>query len=173
MQAAMAGMVDRPFLASRNWAEQQKRADRFGAHPDIILFEGLLIQRMAKLGVPMFTHECWRSLERQADVYALGPTVTRAKPGRSAHNYGAAVDVVHSVHLWGLDKKAWALVGHVGKEIAASKGLAITWGGEFKSIYDPAHWELTHWPALKRVMDDGAWLQALMQRNIPKELENG
>lgn len=143
---ALRGMANRPFLASQRYQEQQWRANREGAHPDILEFEKLLVRRMAKLGVPMFASEVIRTPERQDDLYALG--TTKARAGQSPHQYGCAVDVVHSVHGWNLDQKAWALIGHVGKELAAQRGLKVTWGGEW-SFYDPAHWELTHWRELK------------------------
>ena len=144
-------MAARPFRASQKWQEQQWRADREGAHPHILEFEKLLIRRLAKLGVPMFASELNRSLERQNDLYALGNS--RARAGESAHQYGCAVDVVHSVHGWNLGPKGWALVGHVGKELAAQRGLKVTWGGDFAKLWDPAHWELAEWREVKRLID--------------------
>jgi len=138
-------MADKPFLASQRWQEQQWRANREGAHPDIIEFERVFIKRMSKLGVPMFAHEMVRTAERQDDLYALGNS--RAKAGQSAHQYGCAVDIVHSTKAWGLSEKEWLLVGHVGKELITQKGLAIAslaWGGDW-SFYDPAHWEIIDW----------------------------
>lgn len=139
---ALRGMVDRPFLASQRWQEQQWRASREGAHPVILDFEKLLIRRMGRLGVPMFASEVIRTPERQEDLYALG--TTKARAGQSPHQYGCAADIVHSVHGWDLDQKAWALIGHVGKELAAQRGLKVIWGGDW-NFYDPAHWELKEW----------------------------
>ena len=153
---ALAGLVDRPFLASQNWQEQQWRADREGAHPDILEFERVLIRRMAKLGVPMFASEVLRSPERQEDLFALGHS--RARAGQSAHPYGCAVDIVHSVKGWKIDRKQWDLVGHVGREVIKQKGLALVslaWGGDW-SFYDPAHWEVKDW---KMVRGNYPWLK--------------
>lgn len=146
---ALRGMADRPFLKSQKWQDQQWRAVREGAHPDILEFERVMIKRMAKLGVPMFAHCVVRSLEQQAAEFAEGNS--RAKPGNSPHNYGCAVDLVHSTKAWGLSEKEWLLIGHVGKELITQKGLAITslaWGGDWK-FYDPAHWELADWRVQK------------------------
>lgn len=142
MGAALRGMVDRPFLVSRNWQDQQKRANREGAHPDLLEFERVFIKRMTKLGIAMFCAEMIRSKERQDDLYALGNS--RAKGGQSAHQVGCGADIVHSVHGWDMSRKSWALIGHVGQEIARQNGLKIEWGGNWK-FYDPAHWQVIDW----------------------------
>lgn len=142
---ALRGMVDKPFLASRKWQEQQWRADRTGAHLTILEFERLLIKRMARLGVPMFASEVLRSQERQQQLFEDGHS--QAKAGKGPHPYGCAADVVHSVKGWNLTKTQWALVGHVGKEVAQQRGLKVSWGGDWK-FYDPAHWEVTGWKAV-------------------------
>lgn len=148
---ALRGLVDRPYLASQRWQQQQWRAVRvaerrdgveYGAHPDLLEFERVFIKRMSRLGVPMFASEMIRTRERQDDLYALGNS--KAKAGQSPHQYGCAVDVVHAIRGWNMSEKAWALIGHVGKELAAQKGLKLTWGGDWK-FYDPAHWEIENW----------------------------
>lgn len=149
---AIRGMRDRAFLASQNWQDQQWRANREGANPYILEFERVFIKRMAKLGVPMFAHEVVRTAERQDDLYAQG--VTKAKAGQSAHQYGCAVDIVHSVKGWGLSNKEWALCFHVGTEVRKALGIALEWGGDDPDIndafdWDPAHWELDTWKIWK------------------------
>lgn len=144
LNAALRGMVDRPFLASHRHFEQQKRADRETAHPDIIEFERCMIKRMAKHGVPMFASEVIRSDERQAMLKEQGRS--KAGPGQSPHQYGMAVDIVHGVKGWNLNGDQWRLVGHVGKELAIQKGMKLVWGGDW-SFYDPAHWEIAGWKA--------------------------
>jgi hypothetical protein len=142
---ALRGMVDRTMLQSQKWQEQQWRAVRLGMHPDLLEFEKLLIRRMAALGVPMFAHSGIRSAAEQEALFADG--VTKAKGGESPHNYGMAVDVVHSVLAWNLTRRQWDLVGHVGKEVAAARGLKLEWGGDWR-FYDPAHWQLAGWRLL-------------------------
>lgn len=143
MQAALRGMVDRPFLASRKWEEQQQRAWREEAHPDILEFERCFIKRLKRQGIPAFASEVGRTAERQDELFALGHSL--AKAGQSPHQYGCAVDVVHSVKGWGLANNQWALIGHIGKELATQKGIKLVWGGDFKKLYDPAHWEMADW----------------------------
>ena len=148
----MAGMVDRDFCFSQKYQEQQARADRFGAQPEIVEFERKLVKRLFKLGVPVFAHCVIRGSQEQNRLFREGKSKARA--GESPHNYGAAVDLIHGVKAWNLTRKQWALVGHIGKETAASAGLKVTWGGEWE-FYDPAHWELTQWRAIRAQYSDG------------------
>lgn len=134
------------LLQSPRWREQQSRADRQGANIDILDFERAFIKRMAKLSVPMYCHCLFRSKADQEAAYVRG--VSKARAGQSAHNYACAVDIIHSAKAWDLTKTEWALIGHIGKEVAQGLGIKLTWGGDFKSIYDPAHWEITGWQQL-------------------------
>lgn len=142
-------MADKPFLATQKWQEQQWRANRLGAHPIIVEFERVFIKRMARLDVPMFASEVLRSQARQQELFLDG--VSKAKAGKGPHPFGLAVDIVHSTKGWNLTKTQWALCGHVGMEVAAQRGLKVQWGGNFRSFYDPAHWEVLGW---KAVMSD-------------------
>jgi len=149
--AAMAKLVNGPFVGSRKYQEQQGRADRMGMHPDLRRFETAFQGRLVKLKIPMFSAEVVRSAARQNEMFHLGHS--KAKGGESAHQFGCAFDLVHSVHAWALDAKAWALIGHVGHEVAKSLGIEVTWGGDDGPgddfAWDPAHWQLKHWKALK------------------------
>lgn len=139
---ALRSIQDREFQKTRKHREQQWRANRTYADPQILLFERLLVRRMGNLGVPMFANEVMRSAERQQQLFkdgfsrlgALGP-----------HMSGMAVDIIHATKAWNIDRKAWDLVGHVGEEIIAQEGLSIRWGGHWKSPWDPAHWERIEW----------------------------
>lgn len=147
--AALRGMADRPFLESQHWQEQQWRADRLGAHPDVVKFEKLMVRRLAALGVPMFAHCVVRTAKAQTEAYVKGHS--KAKPGQSPHQYGCAVDLIHARKGWELTARQWKLIGHIGKEIVASAGLdivSLAWGGDW-SFYDPAHWEVRGWQQLK------------------------
>lgn len=160
MADALRGMVDRPFLKSQKYQDQQWRAVREGAHPDILEFEKRMVRRMAKLGVPMFGHCVVRSLEQQAIEFAQGDS--KVKFG--AHNVGCAIDLVHGTKAWKLTDQQWDLVGHCGKEIITQGGLALVnfrWGGPDgpgdKFDWDPAHWEIADW---KSVQAEYPWPEA-------------
>jgi hypothetical protein len=155
MGNALRGMADEPFLLSRNYQEQQWRAERKGAHPNILIFEKLFVRRMARqLKVPVFAHNMIRDLGYQQQLFDEG--VSKAKPGKSPHQYGCAVDIVHGTKAWNLTKEQWLLMGHIGKELATHLGVDVVWGGDWK-FYDPAHWELANWREVKKLMDDAEW----------------
>jgi len=138
----LRGIVDREFCFSERYRDQQGRADRTGAQPEILEFERKLIKRAFKLGVPLFAHAVVRTGDDQNRLFVKG--VSKARAGESPHNFGAAVDLIHGTKAWSLTRKQWAIIGHIGKETAASAGIAVTWGGDWR-FYDPAHWELTGW----------------------------
>lgn len=142
----MAGMVDRKFIASQRYKDQQMRAVRENAHPDILEFEKRLITKMRKQFVPLFCHCLWRDALTQNALRQSGKS--KAWAWESPHNYGLAVDIVHSTKAWDLTTKQWELLGHIGKEISVQAGINVTWGGDWK-FYDPAHWELSEWKILK------------------------
>jgi hypothetical protein len=98
------------------------------------------------MGIPMFGHNMVRTSAQQTELFVKG--VSKAKAGKSPHNYGCAVDIVHSRKAWNLTKKEWGLIGHIGKDIAARNNIKIVWGGDW-NFYDPAHWELKDWKAMK------------------------
>lgn len=148
---ALAAMRNSEFLKTPKYQEQQTRALKEGADPLILEFSEKLIKRMAALGVPMFAHCIVRPYHQQAVEFAQGDSLIN--PAKTPWPHRAyAVDIIHSVHGW-MDKfdhkptgvRAWEIVGHVGKEVANSMDIDIKWGGEFKRLYDPAHFELADW----------------------------
>lgn len=141
--SALRAIQARDFLTSERYQEQQWRAVRQGADHRILLFEEKFQNRMRRLGVPMFAHCVVRNLAEQTARYVQGHS--KAKAGQSAHNYGLAVDLVHSVMAWNMPRESWLLIGHIGKEVATQNGLKLVWGGDWKTLWDPAHWELKGW----------------------------
>lgn len=107
-----------------------------------------------------------RTMDEQMHLYQQGRTlidgewvttdrariVTKAPPGSSAHNYGAAFDVCfvgtdpylhkHEVEH-GAPDPLWALLGSTGVAV----GLA--WGGAWKSFKDRPHFENPNWRDFK------------------------
>lgn len=146
LSSALRVLQDPEFMRSERHQQQHWRANREGAHEKIVLFENRFITRMQKVRIPMFAHNMVRTPSEQMALYVQG--VTKAPGGRSPHNYGCAVDMVHGVNAWDLTREQWRLIGHIGKEVALQNGIKVTWGGDFKSLYDPAHWELSDWREL-------------------------
>ena len=138
------------FFETRTWKNQKDRADRVGAHPDILLFEKRFVSAMKAIGIPMFAHCVMRTNEEQQRLYNKG--VSKALPGLSPHQHGLAVDIIHSTLAWNLPKppgdtsakKCWELIGVMGKEVAQANSIDIEWGGDWK-FWDPAHWQIRNW----------------------------
>jgi hypothetical protein len=92
-------------------------------------------------GLDVIVTEGLRSLERQKELYAQGRTkpgdiVTNAKPGQSNHGSGRAFDVIITKNGKEVEQKSlWNELGKIGKSVG------LRWGGDFKSIYDPNHFE--------------------------------
>jgi len=147
----LRAMQDRSFCYSQKYQEQQTRVSPEGAHPDVVEFSRRFIKRMWKLGVPMWVHCYVRSEEAQATLYAQG--LSLAKPTESPHQYGLAVDIIHGTKAWDLTRKQWALLYHIGMEVAAQMGLKLVcgydWDGDGdltdQRLFDPAHWQLANW----------------------------
>lgn len=135
--------MDLPHLHSLKHQQQHLRANRKGAHPDILEFEKVFIKRTKALGIPMWAFCVIRTPQEQADLYDDGYSKDSPEDGIWPHKAGA-VDLVHGVRLWNLDRKEWAVLGHIGKEVANAKGIKVEWGGDWK-FYDPAHWQLGEW----------------------------
>jgi len=147
-QEARAGLVDRDMVVSRKYKEQQWRAMRIGAHPDIVFFARLLIAKAGAQGIPLFPHEFVRTPARQQWLKDTGKS--DASPAKGPHVWGCAVDIIHSTKGWNLTAMQWELIGSIGKELAIQRALHITWGGDWPPLknkvgWDPAHWQIHGW----------------------------
>ena len=95
-------------------------------------------------GVHPFVTETLRSFERSNQLYAQGRTapgkiVTNSKAGQSYHNFGLAIDLVIQVNglpVWTVNDN-WMIM------INAFINQGFVWGGNFKSIKDYPHVEMT------------------------------
>lgn len=111
-----------------------------------------LLKNCQSHGLIVGIHKGLRTFAEQEALYKKrinGKRVTLARPGMSWHNYGLAVDIVfkdckisRGSWCWG-DHHPWKQLGSLGIE------LGLTWGGNFKKLYDAPHFE---WhPGLKIV----------------------
>lgn len=151
-QTAMRELMNKPFLGTPKYREQQGRANREGVyrHPQtgeapILLFEQAYVRECRRRGIPVFAHCVVRTNEEQQALYMAGKSNARA--GKGPHPYGMAADIIHGTLAWKLDRKSWEILGHIGNEVAQRLGIEIEWGGDW-SFYDPAHWELKNWREL-------------------------
>lgn len=87
-----------------------------------------------------------RTIEEQDALYAQGRTapgniVTNAKGGSSLHNFGLAFDIViirDGKPDWATDTPDFKYV------VEALKELGWEWGGDFHSIIDKPHFQITY-----------------------------
>jgi len=83
-----------------------------------------------------------RNEEEQTKAYNEG--YSKAKYGESKHNVepkSEAVDLLPYPSGWG-DKEQFYLLAGVIKACAHKRKIKIKWGGEFKSFFDGAHFEI-------------------------------
>ena len=93
--------------------------------------------------------EGWRGEEEQNKAFRQG--FSKAKFGQSPHIYGLAFDAIpypFKEEDWKDEVKFKAMADAILKA-ADIVGIAVTWGGNFKSIHDTPHFELTDWRNLK------------------------
>jgi len=131
-------------MRGKKYQEQQWRAvttDK--TNPKIIAYKNAFIKKTASLNVPFFPLCIYRSAKEQLALYDAGLSRDSPEDGIWPHQFDA-VDLIHGTLGYNLTKTQWSLIGHIGKEVAQSRGIKITWGGDWK-FYDPAHWEITGW----------------------------
>lgn len=122
-----------------------------------------LITMAYKRGVMITIVQGLRTMEEQAALYAQGRTkpgsiVTNAKAGTSYHNYGLAIDFA----LLTNDGKAvsWDTIADYDKDgtadwmevVQEGKKLGFFWGGDFKSIMDKPHFEMSFGLTTKQLL---------------------
>ena len=96
-----------------------------------------LINTCRRKGIELAVVETFRTRAKQSEYFSMGSEYTLTKGGKSRHQYGLAVDVVPIVKgkpQWD-NKYLWKKIGIVGES------LGLRWGGRWRSIYDPGHFE--------------------------------
>lgn len=107
-----------------------------GVHPDLVA----VVKRAIQLTEVDFTiTEGLRTRERQAQLVKAGASQTQ----NSRHITGHAVDL--AAYVAGEVRWDWPLYPKIAKAMktaAAELGVAIVWGGDWKSLRDGPHFEL-------------------------------
>lgn len=108
-----------------------------GVHPDLVK----VIERAIQLSnVDFAVLEGKRTLERQKQLFKAGATTTM----NSRHLTGHAVDIAPIGPDGGVSWH-WPLYNQLApfvKQAAKSLGVAIEWGGDWKTFKDGPHWQL-------------------------------
>ena len=112
-------------------------ADLQALHPYFRDKVAALIQTCKAAGIELVIVESYRTAAKQAEYFAMGKEYTNTPGGKSRHQYGLAVDVVpivDSVAVWN-NARLWRKIG------AAGERLGLRWGGRWRVVYDPGHFE--------------------------------
>jgi hypothetical protein len=135
----------------------------------------LLVEAVARAGLPFVVFETRRSFSRTQELYMKGralkngnivivdprKVVSRAEAGSSPHNWGLALDCILDLNSdWWEDEKPtgqWDNGFEKGKRARPTvimawerygktvRSLGLTWGGDFASLVDLPHAELLGW----------------------------
>jgi len=115
----------------------QRSLDRLqGVHPDMVK---LMSESIKDSPYDFGITEGRRAIERQQQLVAEGKSQTM----NGRHITGHAVDIaifIDNKVTWDFEKYK-EVADHV-KKIAASLGISIVWGGDWKSLRDGPHFEL-------------------------------
>jgi len=109
----------------------------------------------------------FRTPEEQHKLFLQRPKVTNADQWQSIHNYGLAFDIVLLIdkdNNGTFETASWDTLKDFDKDLQSDwmevtnyfKSKGWKWGGDFKSIYDAPHFEMTfgHTPkTLKALID--------------------
>ncbi|WP_422751721.1 M15 family metallopeptidase [Paenibacillus graminis] len=125
-----------------------------GLHPVLAAATVALIERCYARGVNIVITQGLRTIAEQDALYAQGRTkpgqiVTNAKGGHSYHNFGFAVDF--ALLLPNGSSVSWDMARDGDNDQTAdwqevvqeAKALGFEWGGDFKSIKDAPHFQMT------------------------------
>jgi peptidoglycan L-alanyl-D-glutamate endopeptidase CwlK len=110
-----------------------------GLHPDLVR----VVKKAAAISPLDFTVlEGLRTLERQRQLIASGASSLK-DPMRSRHVTGHAVDLAPLLN--GEVRWDWPLYNKLApviKQAANLEGVAIEWGGDWRTFKDGPHWQL-------------------------------
>jgi len=98
-----------------------------------------LIHLCKQKGIELEVVETFRTHAKQDEYKSMGRKYTRSGAGKSKHQYGLAIDLVPIVNgqpEWH-NKALWRKIGVIGEQ------LGLVWGGRWRTLYDPGHFEWT------------------------------
>lgn len=117
-------------------------------HPVLAVRSRCLIELCAHEGIAVLVSQGLRTWEEQDALYAKGRAappigkrhiVTRARGGRSFHNFGLALDIVILDALgkadWDTSHPGWKRAGELGRSVG------LEWGGAWTSFKDLPHFQ--------------------------------
>ena len=143
------------YLKEKTWDIHSDRRIN-SLHPKIrAKAKEFIIRAEKELGIKLRVTKGFRSIAEQDALYnqpwdgkdndgdgkidESDEKVTKAKGGKSYHNYGLAIDVVEIKNGKALWKNPnWDKIGALGKKVG------FEWGGDWKSFKDRPHFEMRY-----------------------------
>lgn len=123
-------------------------------HPQIRCAVKNFINKLeSEMGIKLRVIQGLRTYAEQNALYAQGRTtkgnvVTKAKGGQSNHNFGLAIGVAEIKNRkidWKEQEKVLPKIAPIGKK------WGFSWGGDWKSIIDKPHFEMTFGKSLSEL----------------------
>lgn len=136
-------------MEHHKWGNTSKKRME-GVNPILIEFANrLLHDSPLDLSIP------WRgglrTAEQQREIYDRGASKCDGTHKKSYHQSGNAIDIcIYSKTIEGMyDRDRLEVIGDIGLLVwsemeydGVTDGYELTWGGNFRSFYDPVHWEI-------------------------------
>jgi len=118
-----------------------------GVHPDLVR---VVARALVSAPFRFLVVEGLRSYERQKQLFATGKSKTmNSRHLRAKNGFGHAVDLVpyYDIDNDGDLDVSWNWADYrrlapVVKEAAATEGVPIEWGGDWRTFKDGPHWQL-------------------------------
>lgn len=140
---------DTAHLKSKQYRDRKTDMDWTYVHPDIKRFAQRFQKECEALGIPIWIFEVHRTPERQRHLKYVMRT-SKADPWSSPHQYGLAVDLIHSVKLWDMTDLQWEYLNVLARELARKMNLKLTYGIDWGRTdtrlgWDKPHIQLKNW----------------------------
>jgi hypothetical protein len=139
--------VNHHQMRSNYMLKLHERANWQGTDPIMIEFANKFFHRLSKTNIPMYVHTAYRSPELQKKLRVNGYSTLDSGP----HQRGAALDIVHAHYHWQCSDAFWFYIGGIGEDIIRANKMPIVWGGRFKTLFDPAHWQVDGWARMPTI----------------------
>jgi len=114
-----------------------------------------IVKFMQDAGYPAKILYCYRSPEKQAELYAKGRTapgrkVTNAQPWQSAHQFYEAVDIIHPKLAWAVSETYWDTLASCVEVVSDRFAVKLNHGHTWR-FRDSAHIEMPDWRIIQGI----------------------
>ena len=148
IQAEQALQEDPKAFYTSDYLYKQEQADWRSAPSELRSFAYHFDKELRRRSIPIYAFEVYRDPQKHAYYVAKGLT----SETHLAHTRSCAVDLVHATRGYELTDDEWEFLGLLGKDVIRRRqfGGVIEWGGDWKGLPDPAHWQMVEWTEYPR-----------------------